>query len=1240
MALNFGGLGFSFSATDKDGTKNTEDFRSSVNGLWEDLTRVATGSVAVGKKITTGFGAIASKGKGAFSSVSSMIGDIVSSAMDPKLDSALSSQFAQFDKSFSQLTAGMKLTEQESRRLKKVGSIALGLNEDMEAAAKSVLTFEKQGIDLVKVLGSNGLEGAMKDLTKATAVYGVEGEQLAIIMAGLVKGHGMSEERVGSLADKIVSIGKHFNIGTEAIQSWPSIFEAVDKAGADFGKKITTDEVENLTLSIVKMGAGLKESLGMTGQQGMEIARNMFDTMSKERMNIIDLFRGTGGELGDLAQRLMESGDDVQGVFDTMFSGDPIKMLEMFSNMATEAEKRGGDMGVAYQRLIAGLSAAGLDPSVLYAAQGAWGSVQKQMEQLPGVIAKSEGAFVRIANQAHKTGRSAQESWDFMIANMQAKMYQLSNKDIRQWTKTMSTGFSTTYGKVKALSEDAGPIGELTRKMLLASRVGVSAFLPSLGPIAPMLSNIASSALPVMTAMGSMGLRFGTLGKMLLPGAAIFAGFKLLREGPAKAMETLRGYGDGIQKHFGGTINTIVNMIKDIDFKMLFTNAIELIQQIPFGRIFDIGTKAAGALFESLQEALSKIPFDKIFDTASGAFSGLVNTLFGSLSKIDFGGIGGTIGRILHSLGSAIGSALQKIDWSTVLRGTFDFIGNIFSGVGEMFISIFAGGSEKKIIKGAKGFVQGPLKAGIGDAFIVVLKGLKTIALSFMKSVWSGLFSADSISDAVGKVVKVIIGGFAVMTIASKKFRGSMFSAFRDKGMIGGMKAFGKSFKGVMKSMKAALGPMALIMGAMEALEQAKVRAQNAAKIMADSTITEINKTTLAAEQGFTGILKTVDAMLMGIPSMIGESMGLSEDHVSGFYHSMVASAEKGIAYIANGFMLIPDIASAAAGLAVLKVTDAWNSILYKAEVMWDGLKAGWHTVVGGITLAISLIVSSVKDTFATMADHVLYPFERIGHELKKWASEFLEMMFGKKGQETAIARILKMTETGADIVKFGQEAGAEMQKAYSKAGGEDFYTDYWKQAEKRQADRDKAYTATMDAIRRGAKSDVGEAYGGIVEAGKRKKAVGSSVEQERMNILTGLGNKIRDTGYLLDQQSKQMDEQARRATEESRRFRQKENAASTVVSPEETGDNNTGTRRNKKNRNAAVTTPVPTESRYDQSADQSSYHSAMDHRIAALSNAMADFVKDPLQVKVVFTDRKLSKMLGNVETAYDRAVG
>lgn len=1001
--LNFGGLGFSFSGEDDGATEAADSVGDAITRVGNKFQKFGDSIKKTKDQLAQHWGKIKDAGMRAGQGVSLAVASAIESATNPKLSNAFESQFLGFKKNYKAMTIGMDMTAKESKKMERViGSVAFGLNEDMDAAAQSWVAFRKDNIDLTKVLGSKGTKGAVSDLIKVTQTFGIEGQQLANVTNNLIHSFGFTEERVGKLGDTVYTAGKQFGIGKEAVQAWPSIMETLNKELADFGRKATPEDIEKLTASVVMLGGAFKE-MGGDPAASIQTAQSVLTSLMGERRGIQDMFRGMGGDVSEFGQRIMESTGSADAYM-KLISEDPARFIGEIAKAAKQMQAQGGTNNVMFQRLNKTINET-LGPDVAYAIQGNWDQVAQKMETVGASLTdpKIKGSMVQAARDSHVVMRTAQESWDLMMQSMEARLMRISGPLRRKWVKDMKGGFNSTIGVIEQMAAEKGPIGELTQRLLLVKDVGLSALVPALGKLSPLLGGLATSMLPVMTAFGAMGLRMGAFGKMALAGGALYGVFYLMEHGPDKAIEALKNLGKTIwtfvsklfpefAKKFQPFIDNVKNLgfgeaisrwFEKIDWERL-KNKLEYgtkmiwgwIQKIPWGRIFEGLASAVGGIgkaiasmdwtgiFRVIGNVFSKIPwtkiFDSVFDVAKALLVGASNIIRGFLAGINW-----------------------KEVALTASTGIFNLAGNLIETLMVALGSLFFANDVYEATKD-------PLKAGLSSAFMSAVYAAKDIVIGVWTGIWKDIFSAESFGQGVGRFVKILGLGLGAAMLVSKKFRFSMLenlkairagfiseSALWGSSMRGGVSMLGRGIsaaggmiKGVLKSI-GSFAKVGLFFGLLEALNQIAIRSKNIADINNNELIPSFNKASLAGEEGFMGILDTADSVFMGIPSMIGSMLGLTRESVSNLFHGIVGGWE----ILATNIIDTAKFMGTSIGIVLAWVKDkalaGWEVIKTGAKALFAWLGYEFLNVSGKITEFLSPITNKLREVFLTMQQNM-----------------------------------------------------------------------------------------------------------------------------------------------------------------------------------------------------------------------------------------------------------------------------
>ena len=1034
-----GGIGLGFVADVAGAVSGIKLLKKTTSGLGVTMGAISGASSKFSSSVAAGINGAQRSLAGVARSSSSVIQQMIDDASSPKLDHAYSSMYADFDKTFSAMTAGMKMTSTEAKKMQRIiGSAAFGLNEDMDESAKSWKAFEQVGIDLTQVMGAKNLKGAMKNLIRVTSVYGTEGQQLANVMGGLVKGFGFTEAGVSSLSDKIAYVGREFNMGTEAIQAWPAIFEAMNSEFADFGREMSAADIDKMTVSVIKLGGGLKNALGLDANTAIEVSKNLFTTLAQERKNVLKMAKGMEGEFGDVTSELFKVGANAGDVFENLLAGDPLRFMDFMREMGKQAESQGGKAGAAFQRLSTVLNEA-IDPNIAYVAKGSWDKVKDSVAAINPAAEEAKGAFVRLAKEGHRTGLTAQDGWDRAVEGMKAKLYELSRKDMKGWVENMKSGFNQTYNTIESVAKDDGPIGEFTRKLLLAERVGLSAFIPSLGRLGPMFNGLAQQMVPAMTALGSMGLTFGRLGKLAIGGGLIAGLVHLKKNGLDKTVNDVKTFAKDIWNDLGELFPEIqANIIKFKDYivKGGFIKDIQsAFNSVNWDNVIDnINGFAKGtwdvikSLAKSAVDFISDIDYKKNFKT-------IVESMFETIGNIDFqsiiGGIGTGLGKIVKTVGQMLGS----LDWGKILGNLVDATFSILGGLKDAVFNFFGVFGEKN--------TQDVAQAGVTDLFMGLGVFVKDIGKKVFQGIYSYIFDVDNAGEAFGRIAKGLALGLGGALIAFKGFRGKFLGAvkgFMGKlrntmamgrgGIVAGVKGTMKSIGSVMRGAGKMIGGFALFAGALEAMDQFKQKGQEIADIMEHDVVESSKKAQMSGERAFVGILETVNAATLGIPEMIGNSLGFTSNEVRRSYHFMVADAEKAmhtvggyISYFIDNikinFEFVKSLISNTWETSMLSAEFAFKRIKLYATEAFNSIGQVFDDMKTGVYKAFKNVSFTIEEVFIKIMTGIMKQVAKLGNipmfsSLAKGAKTYLE--------EDNLSRLEKERREFNRIIELGSE--------------------------------------------------------------------------------------------------------------------------------------------------------------------------------------------------------------------------
>jgi phage-related protein len=715
MGMNFGQAGLVFTGKDVNLKKSVDSIADSFDSLWTKLGKVADGARGIGQRIQKGLGGAMSKGRGMLGGLSDALDSMANKANNPTIDNAFSSMNATFAKGFGETIVGMNMSAKESNKWRRViASNSYALNADMSQTAQHWAEFRKQGLDITKVLGGKGMAGGIRTLIKFTALFGVEGKQMALMAAGLVKGFGFTQKQVRGLTADVYAMGKAFNVGKEAVQQMPGIMKLLNEELADFLKNATPKDIDKYTKSIVKMAIAFKEGLGTSMEDGTELAKNLFKVLMTERKSLIDKFRGLGDKsLSPLIKGLSEATGPAQA-FQLVMKDLP-KFIAGLHKAMEKAKKEGGVMGVEYQRL-SGILNKVAGPDATYLAKGNWKKSAKAMSKLDKISMNTMAnvkALTKAIEKNYKTGLTKGDAYTRMLQEQERRLHALSEPKLNEWIANQKKGFDTVFNSVQKLAAKSGPVGELTKRLLLVQRVGLSGFFGSkgMGGMAPMLMKTLQTMGPMLAALAHMGVALSMVGKLLLPGGIILVGLALFNEKlRKKLLDTVKKVWDFLAKKIPeywpklkkGIVELWKKAIVGVKWAMdvvspMIVRLAEAIGKVDWGGLTMKVVGYLGRFFRGV--------FDALFG-GGGAFSPDTSTAEGRFMAAGI--------KLAKALGAGMKQVLMTVlgevwkfftDWSSGLEGGLREKGRTLGGI--FIVAMFFGQTRALMWKGMLGIIKG-----------------------------------------------------------------------------------------------------------------------------------------------------------------------------------------------------------------------------------------------------------------------------------------------------------------------------------------------------------------------------------------------------------------------------------------------------------------------------------------------------------------------------------------------------
>ena len=1033
MALNFGGLGLAFVAKDEGASKTIQAIGSKIEWMSSTAVKMGSSLKSIGPKVA----GMAGKMAGAF-------GSMADKAMSPDLDSAFSSQYAAFAKSWGEITVGMRISAKEAKRWKSaIGGAAIALNTDMSSLAQAWAAFRKQGVDLQKVLGTKGVSATVKRLAKMMSVLGIQGEQLATVAATLIKRWGFNEAGVKRLTDAVFAMGRHFNMGKEAMAALPGIMDTLGTELASMLHDASPKEIQALTLSIVKLGGGLQKALGVPAEQALELAKGMFQKVIGQRKDLEKMYIGMEGDVSELQKMMAMAGANIGDVFATM-QKDPAAFMEALYKLGQAAKKHGGKMSVVYGRLLKVVDDT-FGPDAAKAMKN-WGKAQGSVESSTAALAKSNNALAKAVEKAFKTGRTAGDSYNLMLDGFRARIKGLTNQYIGPFMKSQREGFQRSYEIAKKYASDKGPLGELVRRLLLVQRVGFGGLFVKMGWIGPLLGNVAQQLVPLASGLSMLGVRLDNIGMFMKPGGLILGGLMLFnkkfRDQVIGVVSDFLGWvkkkAPSVIKELGRQFMALVGDLKDgflwlIDQMPAVGEAVWEGLQTGFeyatkgGRwLLDVVVdgakylyKNAGAIGKVVARGLSKA-WDWavtgtvwLFDSARKLLSGFS----GAVSKVDWSRVGQSITSGLYK---AVGGAVAAVG------GMLAKSGQLASSAGELVRAYYkmAGRYFVSMISMLYGMAAGLLDRmpDIFKGFYGLLKkGISALAMFggwLLKQIWSGLkFVVSKIPEyapVVGKaLVRLFFAAWNAVKVAlasSLNFVGWLLKSIGSWLASVDWAGVGKKIIGYIGAAIKAAGP--LLLAAVAGLASLLWRA---VKGLWEQLVGVITGRSMLGK----AVRKIASGLWTLFKGILGAVWGMLKGGVSAIFSWLFGQ-------IRSAFSSISGMISDAAGVAYKLISWIGDSFTSLGKLVWNALS--------GIADAFSFIKTPVKGFWAIL--------QWIGGKIAKffsWVSKQVKRAIGAiQGAYDDLKLLLGMTKPAVSKGKLTAEVMSKQGAAVAK--------DYWTQ--------------------------------------------------------------------------------------------------------------------------------------------------------------------------------------------------
>ncbi len=776
MAWRDIGLGWVFGAKDKGAQKQVE-------GLADGMERLDDGvkSVNTSARMNKLSAFIASVSLAKLGSIADKLDDIGSSAGSAQMTTGLEQTMIGFDKVSSVAGASMGMAGKALGKFKKdAHSMAYSLNTDIGGVVKAFQAVHASRLNIKEL----GLE--MKDLVKIQEVTGVDAEKLVDVYKSLQSSYGLTAKQSKNLLDQIVAQGQAMGFGVEMFQQVPDILSKMDEAFAATLKEEGPEAIYKTMKAISMLGSVAQKTMGGTIPENTAMAMQVFEKLSGAEDKFRKMTSGLAQYLPEFYEQMSLAGVDVTSIFKLM-KDDPLEFTINMRKMI-KAVRETGDVG-ALDRLKKTVRDLGPQFTVLVEQTGSVGAeIDKMLASSKSPVRNAENALRDLARSSYKTGLSIDDHLSRIRESFSTKFNLIARKDAWLFVKRQRRTFGALAKTMQDLGKDKGPMGTLIRRFSLMRQVGIGAIFPltktgqALGGFADIAIDAAGDAVPAITALGSMGLKFGDVKKAIGKLGKPFGIFgKMLRglPGPIKTVMKMVGplgllaglvgiFGKDLESLFSKLASDIPRFILKYIFKMPAKDLKKM--ETPKELWLALGGKIWSAM-----KAASVWVYEKV-TTGIG--------LFGDLLK-------------------SAGDWLQKQDWKKIFGNAFTWIGNAFLNLGDFIIDTVTGlweglwgwlwGDDSQ--KEAKTQIDGMEKGfgeKLGDGVESAISGIGGVVKGAIKSLFTKMwdFWSDdntNFGEKIVKAAKVVMSALAVGMMFSPRLRSRIFGSLKN--------VFGRSSK-------------------------------------------------------------------------------------------------------------------------------------------------------------------------------------------------------------------------------------------------------------------------------------------------------------------------------------------------------------------------------------------------------------------------------------------------------------
>jgi len=498
-------------------------------------------------------------------------------------------------------------------------SMAMALNMGSDSTGKAIRAWDEAGTEL----RSLGFGGAA-DVARFTEAFGVDADTLRNSTMQMTREFGLTTDQVRQVMSSTVAYGQASGDVSGAIGGLEASMSHMREEASLMGETLNSDELMRHAASAQALAAGLFQ-VGQTSGQTLEASQSLAQTMVDSRREFHNMFAGTQDELPGFANEIAIATGDVQQAFDAMQQG-PSEFVEGMIGLVEQTRQSRGDVGRLLGFMNSRLEQT-LGPEQAAQLTNFFRQANPEILDMMHNVAGASRNLGDMGREAHRTGRTLQESFDRALEGANTALRSVTRRDTASFVRDTGREMRRLGGAFRDVGNQQGPLGEVVKLMSRTAQMGQLGLVPErFRTTAVMANQIHENMQPLIASLTSFG---GMLDFAATQG--ILFGTRVVQnmEAARAQMSDTADESAVLRTAFDITANEFADSwIDSIDtFERYFTTFVEGFEGINWANLFtpsdaDTAEGADGAMgaFQHVVQRLRQVDWSGIWQSlANGA---------------------------------------------------------------------------------------------------------------------------------------------------------------------------------------------------------------------------------------------------------------------------------------------------------------------------------------------------------------------------------------------------------------------------------------------------------------------------------------------------------------------------------------------------------------------------------------------------------------------------------------------